>query len=102
MMPTRPANLYVVFGWQVGEKERNVVLFEKGEEAMGLGVSLTISANGKKYFIGSHLATVKATDGEDYVGRALPGQQEGRELRQKMESLGINVVDDPMLYVVIG
>lgn len=100
MMAQRPANLYVVFGWKVGDKERNVILFEKGEEAMAFGISLTIGMDGKRYFAGKHVATVKRTDAEDYVGVAFPTFADAEELRQKMEALGIRVVDEPMIYVI--
>jgi hypothetical protein len=99
-MTQRPANLYVVLGWKVGENERNVILFEKGEEAMAFGISLTIGMDGKKYFAGKHMATVKRTDAEDYVAVAPPTFADTEELRQKMDALGIRVVDDPMIYVI--
>lgn len=100
MMSQRPANLYIVFGWKVGDKERNVILYEKGEEAMAFGISLTIGMDGKKYFAGKHIATVKRTDNEEYVGIAAPSIADTEELRQKMDALGIHVVDDPMIYVI--
>jgi hypothetical protein len=104
MMPfaPRPKNVYMVFGWKVGEKERDIVMFLKGEEAAAAGISLTMGADGKKYFVGYHLATVKQTEGEDYVGRALPTQAEAEELRRKMEALEISVVDDAMAYMIVA
>jgi hypothetical protein len=100
--PARPKNLYMVFGWRVGEKERDIVLFQKGEEAAAAGISLTMSSDGKKYFVGQHLATVKQTEGEDYVAHAVPSHAEGEELRRHMEALGISVVDDPMVYMIVA
>lgn len=96
----RPRNVYMVFGWRVDVEQRNVVLYQKGEEAAALGISVTMSADGQKSFLGLHLATMKVVDGEDYVGRAIPTQPEGEELRRTVQALGIHVVDEPMVYVI--
>jgi hypothetical protein len=100
--PPRPKNLYLVYGYKVGVPERNIVLFEKGEDAMNLGISLTVSADGQKFFVGWHLGTVEATDGQDYVESSVPGPLAAVDLGEKMAALGIKTKDNPMLYMVVG
>lgn len=100
--PPRPKNLYLVYGYKVGVPERNIVLFEKGEDAMAKGISLTMSADGQKFFVGIHLGTVEATEGEDHKVCGLPHTQENRDLPWKLEQLGIKVEGPPKLYMVMG
>lgn len=98
--PRRPVDLYLVFGYQVGVNERNIVLFEKGEDAMALGISLTISTDGQKFFVGKHLGTLKAKDEQDHEICDLPHLQENDDLPFKLEKLGIKVEGKPKLIMV--
>lgn len=104
MMPfaPRPKNVYLVYGWEVGVQERDIVLFQKGEEAMGLGISLTMSLNGQKFFVGRHLGTLETRDGQDYVGCAYPAALADVDLVMKMQELGIKMKDNPTLYMIAG
>jgi hypothetical protein len=104
MMPfaPRPKNLYLVYGYKVGVHERNIVLYEKGEDAMKAGISLTMSGDGQKFFAGLHLGTVEATEGEDHKGCDLPHGQEKDDLPWKLEKLGIKVDGAPKLYMVMA
>lgn len=101
-MPPRPKNLYLVYGWKVGADDRNIVLFLRGEEAMKLGISLTVSSDGQKFFVGRHLATALVTEGECHVGVRSPTADETAILKTQAAELGLSPKDDPMLYVVAG
>lgn len=94
------SNLYLIHGWQVGEGDRNIVLFMKGEEAMSLGISLTISKNGKNSFVGKLLGTVAGVEGEEYVGVKLPNILDAEKLKLDIQTLGLKVLEEPLLYMV--
>jgi len=94
--------LYLIHGWKVGVKDRNLVLFEKGEEAMKLGISLTVTADGQKFFVGRHLATTSVIEGEDYVGSRMPMLNEIALLKSQAYDLGLSTIEEPLLYVVAG
>jgi len=102
VFPPRPKNLYLVYGWKVGVSERDVVLFQKGEEAMALGISLTMSLDGKKFFVGKHLGTMEATEGQDYIDCVCPGPLADVDVVSKMQELGIKPDGNPMLYMIAG
>lgn len=98
--PRRPVDLYLVFGYQVGVAERNIVLFQKGEDAMALGISLTVSTDGQKFFVGKHIGTLKAKDEQDHQICDLPHMQENDDLPYHLEKLGIKVEGKPKLIMV--
>lgn len=100
--PARPKNLYLVYGYKVGVPERNIVLFEKGEDAMAMGISLTVSLDGQKFFVGIHLGTLETTEEEDFKACEPPHMQEKDDLPYKLVKLGIKVDGAPKLYMVAG
>jgi hypothetical protein len=102
-MPFAPQkNLYLVYGWKVGVSERDIVLYHKGEEAMALGVSLTMSQDGQKFFIGTHLGTMDAKEGQDYIDCGCPRPLADVDLVRRMKDLGIKTNGNPMLYMIAG
>lgn len=98
--PRRPANIYLVFGYEVGVPGRDIVMFQKGEEAMQAGVSVTVSADGQRFFVGIHLGTLEARDAQDCKICDLPHLQENDDLPWKLEKLGIKVDGKPRLIMV--
>lgn len=102
MMPPRPKNLYLVYGWKVGTSERNLVMFEKGEEARELKMTLTISGDGQKFFVGWHLATAEVTEGEEFVSCPVPAPAEQQTLIAASEKLGMPQPELPRLFVIAG
>lgn len=102
VMPPRPKNLYLVFGWKVGISERNLVMFEKGEEARELGLSLTVSGDGQKFFVGRLLLTTEVTEGEDFAWCSPPGPHDYEDLMETAKELGMPQEEMPRLYMIAG
>jgi hypothetical protein len=102
VLPARPKNLYLVYGWKVGITERNLVMFEKGEEARELKLSLTVSGDGQKFFVGLHLATTEVTEGEAFSACELPDPHDTEALLEASRKLGMPQDKFPKLYVIAG
>lgn len=100
-MPTpRAVNLYLVFGYQVSVADRNIILCQKGEEAMDLGISITMTPDGQKCFAGRHVGTLEAKYEQDHKVVEPPHIQENDDLPWKLEKLGIKVEGKPKLIMV--
>lgn len=95
-------NLSFIHGWKVGESDRNLVMFMKGEEAAELKISLTISKSGKGYFVGRLLGSASVANGEEYVGVNPPTILDSEKLKLDAQMLGLKVVEEPLIYVVAG
>lgn len=102
MMPPSPKNLYLVHGWRVSDEIRNSMMMEKGEDAMNLGITLTMAFSGKASFVGRHLGTVDIRDGEEYAGIQIPDAEAVRTLNEIATTLKLGVQGPPMLYVIEG
>lgn len=102
MFSDKPKNLYLVHGWKVGDADRNLVMFVKGEEAASFGISLTISGSGKGFFVGRLLGSVDVGKNEEYVGVKTPSLHEGELLKSYAKELGLSVLAEPLVYVVAG
>lgn len=98
--PTK--NLYLVHGWEVGDAVRNSMMMDKGSDAKDLGITLTITGNGKHAFVGRHLGTINVREGEDCVGIPVPGAQVEKALEEDAKKLALGVAGPPMLYVIAG
>jgi len=101
MMPI-PKNLYLVHGWQVSDEIRNSMMMEKGEDAMNVGITLTMTMNGKTSFVGRHLGTVDIRNGQEFAGIPIPDAQEQQALKEIAAGLKLGLQGPPMLYVIEG
>lgn len=95
-------NLYLVYGWQADDALRNSMMMDKGADAKDLGITLTITVNGKNSFVGKHLGTINVREGEDCVGIPVPGAEDQKSLEENAKKLGLGVSGPPMLYVIAG
>lgn len=102
MMPSIPKNLYLVHGWRVDDAIRNSMMMEKGVDAMELGISLTMSADGKNSFVGRHLGTLDIRDGKEFVSVIPPGMADHKLLEDLIKKLNLPINGPPFLYVVAG
>lgn len=102
MMFPRPKNLYMVHGWLVDDAVRNSMMMNKGADAKDLGITLSMTADGKTSFVGRHLGTLDIRDGQEHVGVPRVSDQEHKALEENMKKLEIPVVGQAFLYVVAG
>lgn len=102
MILDRPKNLYLVHGWRVEDAVRNSMMMDKGMDAQDLGITLTMSADGKNSFVGRHLGTVDVREGKEFAGIPIPSAAEQKSLEEIMQKLGLGVAGPPILYVIAG
>lgn len=102
MMAPRQKNLCLVHGWKVDDSVRNSMMMDKGMDAKDMGISLSMSADGKSAFVGKHLGTLDIREGQEYVSILIPSQEDGKALVEAMNKLGFYSDGNPMLYVVAG
>jgi hypothetical protein len=102
LMAQRPKNLYVVYGWRVDDSIRNNMMTDKGADAKEMGISLTMTADGKHAFVGLHLQTLDIREGQEYVGMPHLTIKEQDSVEVSVKKLEIPVVGQPFLYIVAG
>ena len=78
------------------------MMTDKGEAARELGITLTMSDDGKESFVGKHLGTVDIREGEASAAVALPKEADEKKLVEDARALGLGVSGAPLLYVVAG
>lgn len=98
----KPKNVYLVFGWRVGDPIRNRMMAEKGEDAREAGITLTISIDGKQAFIGNHLGTLDVQEGQDVLSVPMPGDDIQDSLEATVRRLGFELEGPPILYAIAG
>ncbi len=102
MMFSRPSNIYLVHGWRVDESLRNSMMMDKGEIAKEGGITLTISDNGKEWFVGRHLGTVEIREGQASAKIIPPSPEDEKSLEEAARELDLGVTGRPQLFVVAG
>lgn len=95
-------NLYLVHGWEIGDAVRNSMMMDKGADAKDIGITLTITGNGKHAFVGRHLGTIYVRENEDCVGIPIPGAEDQKALEENAKKLDLGISGPPMLYVIAG
>lgn len=102
MIPGTPNNLYLVHGWLVDDAIRNSMMMDRGADAQELGITITLSADGKNSFVGKHLGTVDIRDGKYFADIQIPDAQERTLLNEAAAKLKLGVQGPAFLYVVAG